>query len=319
MNNPPSISQRFVRDKNAEDLSCFSTGCTRCANSFRRFEIVRVHWECWSQCNLSCSFCYRTRSVPLRGDDAVELVQLIAYGGARDLVFAGGDPALRRDLAALCRTAKDCGLFVEIQTNADVWNDVVEEALLLADSVALSLDGLAPTHDALRGRKGNFLRVCRAMDWLEQRGVSFRVRTVATRQNVTELTTLMSLLAPYSHLGEWGIQELVQVGDAKVSWDHLHISEEIFDETFAELTRATAINIRAISSLDKKGTYAMVRSDGALYGTLGDLDGDFYPTVGDVRSPHLFDTVSRLPFNPSRQSDRYGLAISPTNQAQEGK
>ncbi|MDT0223362.1 radical SAM protein [Gordonia sp. AC31] len=312
------ISQKIDHALSGKDLSCVAAGCTRCVNSFRRFDIVRVHWECWSQCNLSCSFCYRTRSVPLRGDDAVELVQLIAYGGARDLVFAGGDPALRRDLPTLCRTAKESGLFVEIQTNADIWSDAVEEALLLADSVALSLDGLASTHDALRGRKGNFLRVCHAMDWLEQRGVSFRVRTVVTRQNVTELTTLRSLLASYSHLGEWGIQELVQIGDAKVSWDRLHISDTSFDETFSELNRASSINIRAISSQDKKGTYAMVRSDGALYGTLGDLDGDFYPTVGDVRSPHLFETVSRLPFNPSRQSDRYGLAISPTNQTQEG-
>ncbi len=82
--------------------------------------------------------------------DRISLVLLanIAASGANRIVFAGGDPSLRKDLPDLAPAAKSSGLQVEIQTNAHVTSAALEAALKHADGVGLSLDGPSPeVHD----------------------------------------------------------------------------------------------------------------------------------------------------------------------------
>jgi hypothetical protein len=37
-----------------------------CNNSLGRRGLKKAHWECWSECNLDCPFCFRTRGHLLR-------------------------------------------------------------------------------------------------------------------------------------------------------------------------------------------------------------------------------------------------------------
>lgn len=36
-----------------------------CRDAFKRIGLSKLHWECWSDCNLHCKFCYRTVDTPL--------------------------------------------------------------------------------------------------------------------------------------------------------------------------------------------------------------------------------------------------------------
>lgn len=63
----------------------------RCRGSLLSAGVQKVHWECWSHCNLRCDFCYRTMSPPLDTEQASLLLRGIRTGGANTLVFAGGD------------------------------------------------------------------------------------------------------------------------------------------------------------------------------------------------------------------------------------
>ena len=54
---------------------------------------------------------------------AVELIEKVAASGANQFVFGGGDPLQRKDLAFLASVAKQNGLGVEVQTNAQLLGD----------------------------------------------------------------------------------------------------------------------------------------------------------------------------------------------------
>ncbi|OZD64259.1 hypothetical protein CH272_13410 [Rhodococcus sp. 05-340-1] len=287
--------------------ACQKEESSLCFGAFARAGIFRVHWECWSQCNLGCGFCYRTNSTPLRGESAVRLVNLIADGGARDLVFAGGDPSLRRDISKLCSIARERGLYVEVQTNAQIWTDEVQAAAKLSNSIALSLDGLSETHDQIRKKVGNFSNVVKAMDWLEENEIEYRVRSVVTSSNVREFMELGErFLLGRPHLSEWGIQELAQIGQATASWNEFSVDDSCFLSISRQLVERFGALIKVVTADAKRGAYAMIRSDGQLYGTLGALEGIYYPVAGDLTKEHLADAVCRLPFDTARQRARYG-------------
>ena len=184
-----------------------------CINSFSQRGIRTVHWECWSKCNLSCPFCYRTYSDPLTNDQARRLVAIVATSGVRLMVFAGGDPSLRPDLPELCKLAKELGLEVEIQTNAHSRKLTLLSALSFCDSVAVSID--APTsdrHDEIRGALGNFERMMDLIGMANELAVPVRVRTVVTNLVSEDWRCLGRELSKYDNVIEWRLQELSAVG-----------------------------------------------------------------------------------------------------------
>src|SRR5215472_11967938 len=135
---------------------------TECLNSFRRLGLIKVHWECWSNCNLPCEFCYRTLGQALPTDEAKRLISAVRTGGVETIVFAGGDPSIRPDICELVSSAREQALNVEVQTNAQYTSEEFLHALRTVQLVGLSLDGPnQDVHDAFRGKPGNFERVLR--------------------------------------------------------------------------------------------------------------------------------------------------------------
>lgn len=280
--------------------------------AFSRIGIDRVHWECWSSCNLGCEFCFRTISAPVSGRDAERLVEVVAASGARVLVFAGGDPSLRQDLSSLCKLAKTLGLTVEIQTNAHSQRKRLHRACEFADSIALSLDAGDPAvHDKIRKRSGNFDRVIQFISELSGSPIQVRVRTVITAEGVPSLPDLGKRLAAATNVVEWGLQELTLVGAARQGGRVASDADLPFREIAGGITNQFGDLVRVISASDKRGAYAMIRSDGELYGTASELEGDYYPTVGSMLDTHLSELAARLPFDPILHEKRYGSSSPP--------
>lgn len=122
------------------------------------------------RCDLACGMC----DLPSRGDRGREL----DTGGLRGVLDAfrdlgvlgvgvtGGEPMLRPDLHDLLRQGSGCGMLMHLNTNGSLVER--ETGRRLADdgvaSINISLDGPdAATHDRLRGRKGSYERVVRAV------------------------------------------------------------------------------------------------------------------------------------------------------------
>ncbi len=142
-------------------------------------------------CNLRCAFC-DLYDRPERMDVAARLPALLdqAVGiGTRVAVFTGGEPFLHPGLFDAVRMAKDRGLGTNVTTNGTLverrWRQLHASGL---DSISLSLDGGAATHDALRGRPGTHARTLRALRRLCDDGrLHTAVYFVVTNRNVGEL------------------------------------------------------------------------------------------------------------------------------------
>jgi MoaA/NifB/PqqE/SkfB family radical SAM enzyme/glycosyltransferase involved in cell wall biosynthesis len=142
-------------------------------------------------CNLRCAFC-DLYDRPERMDVAARLPALLDQAvriGTRVAVFTGGEPFLHPDLFDAVRMAKDRGLGTNVTTNGTLverrWRQLHASGL---DSISVSLDGRAATHDALRGRAGTHAKALRSIERLCADGrMHTAVYFVVTNRNVGEL------------------------------------------------------------------------------------------------------------------------------------
>jgi len=166
-----------------------------------------------NQCNLSCKYCYVTRTdqrmdtfIAKRSVDAVYRSAL-AYGYTRvRLKYAGGEPTLNFDaLRAAQQRAEvlsaQTGINLEavILTNGTLLTDDQLETLLAHDiQVMVSLDGVGPYQDIQRPMGGHkdssFKLVSNTFDRLLARGISPHISVTITRQNLKGLPDLVEFL-----------------------------------------------------------------------------------------------------------------------------
>lgn len=314
----------ITSDDNLPAAFCAGCGCPAvreaCRGSLERLGAHKVHWECWSECNLSCQFCYRTRGVPLETPDAERLLAAVAAAGAETVVFAGGDPSLRRDIGHLLRRARALGLTTEVQTNAHHAPADFRQALIEADSVGLSLDGpTAEVHDRFRSTRGNFARVFKVLDLLERAGVPVIVRTVVAHPNFRQLADLGELLLPYGNVAFWHLLEFSAVGAGYRNRRMYELERVLFDEVVMQVTARYGgkLEILARRSEVKSGAYVMITPDGAVYGTAGETVDGRFPRVGSVLHDHLSELAERIEFRREVHEGRYWASSAKLRERRE--
>lgn len=147
-------------------------------------------------CNLRCSFCdlwdkpdkaSRASLLPVL-EDAVSI-------GTKVLVITGGEPLMHKELFGIVADARALGLTVNITTNGTLverrWQELVDSGV---DSLSFSIDGLAPTHDRIRGKDGAFAQTVAALDRALAHGIPCSVYFTATADNVHELLEVWALV-----------------------------------------------------------------------------------------------------------------------------
>jgi len=115
--------------------------------------------------------------------------------GRVQVVFSGGEALLNPLTVDLVRFASSKGLFVEVLTHG-FWEDQKKiEALASARParVTISVDGVGPVHDIVRGREGFFGRTEKTIQTLLRMrqmmhsDLSIRLKTVIMKQNLGEV------------------------------------------------------------------------------------------------------------------------------------
>jgi MoaA/NifB/PqqE/SkfB family radical SAM enzyme len=294
----------------------FCAGCApgpvslECQDSFTRLGIAKVHWECWSDCNMACSFCYRTRGTPLDTDQAKKLLDAVRTGGAKTITFAGGDPSIRTDIGSLIKYAKMHALRVEIQTNSHHLNAGFVAALNDADLVGVSLDGPnSEIHDGLRDKPGNFNRVLRLLQILKESNTPIIVRTIVSRSNYMVIPEIADVLERFPNIIKWSVMEFSPVGEGFSHRERYELDRDIFDEVIKKVEQ----RFNGPGKLDvykrefKVGTYALITPGGYLYGTTQATVNGLYPVVGSILKDHLVTLSRRLPFSARNHLYRYKL------------
>jgi MoaA/NifB/PqqE/SkfB family radical SAM enzyme len=160
------------------------------------------------QCNLYCGFCYDRKDVDPTKEMSFDewrraLLSVKELAGEYFISFSGGEVMLMKWFPDLLQFCADNGIKGGVLTNGTAINDKTAPRLIGANpfELSLSIDGpTAEIHDRVRGRKGSFDMVCRAVSLFrkerDRQGKSFPiiVRCVINRINLAGLPAMVDLV-----------------------------------------------------------------------------------------------------------------------------
>ncbi len=181
-----------------------------------------VIWEVTRACALACVHCradaiHRRDPRELTTDEGFQLIDQIRGFGPRLplLVFTGGDPMLRPDLAALVRYASSTGLTVALTpsgTAAATHSRLAELKDAGLSRIAVSLDAPTPeAHDAFRRVKGSYAWTMRIIDSAQELGLPLQINSTISRLTLPYLEGMATRVAEL-RVTLWALFFLIQTG-----------------------------------------------------------------------------------------------------------
>lgn len=167
----------------------------------RRLKHLIVHVT--NHCNFRCAHCFVDFETKKRDLPKETYFRLADDAGALFwLDIGGGEPFLRKDLAEII------GAFdfrvVHIPSNGSLLPQMLDQLAEIRRRkpgteilIGLSLDGLAETHDRLRGEPGSYEQVWKAFEAIRafDRRTNIKITTVVTNRTVDDVLPLMDVVA----------------------------------------------------------------------------------------------------------------------------
>ena len=220
-----------------------------------------VVWNLTRRCNLSCMHCYSDSHDEAYGGELTTregkaLLDDLAEFGVPTVLFSGGEPLTRPDLFELAAYARDRGLRCILSTNGTL---ITPEAARKIQScgfsyVGVSLDGVGPVHDKIRGKKGAYdaalagLRLCRDL------GTRVGLRFTVHKRNLDELPAAFDLLETEDiprccvyHLAYAGRGERLRRHDLEPA-ETREVVEEIFDRAQEQVRRGVRMEVLTVDN-----------------------------------------------------------------------
>lgn len=162
----------------------------------------RVDLKTGSLCNCNCCFCAQGDNRGFGNKEASELknsLLLAAREGYAEVIFTGGEAAIRPDIIELVKYAKDLGFQrIQMQSNGRRFSDFSFCKDIIsagANEFALSLHGPnSKIHDDLTGAPGAFRESVRGLRNLKVLGKKVLANTVITKKNYALLPQIAKLL-----------------------------------------------------------------------------------------------------------------------------
>ena len=207
------------------------------ANETAVHELNYLFWECTTRCNLHCRHCgsdcfAASQDVDMPLEDFLRAFDTIPAEGRANpftVVLTGGEPLLRPDIADIGRALRSRGVSWGIVSNGWFYDAAMHQKLVAAGlgALTISLDGLAESHDWMRGRPSSFARALKGVSVaaIDPR-VNFDVVTCVNKRNLSELEELYTLLQGLG-VRQWRIFTIIPIGRAAQDPD-MHLSDEEF-------------------------------------------------------------------------------------------
>jgi len=161
-----------------------------------------VVWNITRRCNLRCIHCYsNSRDISFAGElttgEGKNVLKDLAQFGSPVILFSGGEPLLRPDLAQLAEYAVDQGLRAVISTNGTLITKALAGKLqkIGLSYIGVSLDGTEKTHDAFRRTKGAYAAALTGIRNCRDAGIKVGIRFTVSKHNVQDVAAMFDLLA----------------------------------------------------------------------------------------------------------------------------
>lgn len=161
-----------------------------------------VVWNCTRVCNLKCRHCYSDSGLlsggsrELATSEAETMIEDLSSYGCPVLLFSGGEPCLRGDLAELVGFARQKGMRAALSTNGTL---LTEELVgRLADAglsyIGVSIDGGRTAHDSFRGVPGAWDKALEGIRKAKRAGIKTGLRFTVNRSNFAEIPSIFGLM-----------------------------------------------------------------------------------------------------------------------------
>jgi radical SAM protein with 4Fe4S-binding SPASM domain len=186
---------------------------------FQQFPLV-VGWELTLRCNLRCSHCASSagnaRSQELTLREALDLCDQFPDLLVQEVDFTGGEPIICEYWPEILAHLQRLEISTKILTNGyALAQDRVHQLHDLGIAgIGVSLDGLAHTHDKMRGSNGLFESIFRDIANVQKAGIPLTIITTVTSQNISELPELLVFLISQG-ISSWQLQPIFPLGRGK--------------------------------------------------------------------------------------------------------
>lgn len=133
-----------------------------------------------NECNMRCPHCYMFAGLKkdheLSTKEIFDIISSFKKHGGNNIVFSGGEIALRTDLYEILKYSYEMGMSNEILTNGTLWcADLVRRVAPLITRVQISIDGYdEDTNSHIRG-KGNFSKALKTVSMFYETNVDTEV------------------------------------------------------------------------------------------------------------------------------------------------
>jgi MoaA/NifB/PqqE/SkfB family radical SAM enzyme len=225
-----------------------------------------------SDCNQECPYCWGPQGFeqPVGTKAALRIIDRIQQVGARRIVFTGGDPLKRKDIARLLRHARQIGLEVALSTTGDELSlAFLRGSAPAIDLISLPLDGASEEVSSRTKKPGHFTAILRALEWL--RGfpaIDVKLCTPVTRHNLQDVRNIARLAEEYAETTQarvfYNIFQTFRRSMDPPDWESLLVTDKEFAALEQRLAPHARIRMNFLSRLTLDRLYAMVFPDGRL-------------------------------------------------------
>ena len=180
---------------------------------------IYVVWELTLACDQKCRHCGSRAGTPRRGelstDECLGVVNQLAAMGTREISLIGGEAYLRPDWLDLVGAIRKAGIRCSLTTGGLGVDEGMAKQMASAglQQVGVSIDGLARTHDRLRGVPGSHAAALAAVDAIRNAGMTVTANTQVGAINLPELNALCDLLVA-GGVRAWQVQLTAAIGRA---------------------------------------------------------------------------------------------------------
>ncbi len=201
-------------------------------NSYDRLKFAV--WEITLKCNLACGHCGsragEKRPDELSTGEALNLVHQMADLGITDIALIGGEAYLRPDWLEIAREITRCGMRANVTTGGYGISQETARRMKEASihNVSVSVDGMAKTHNRLRGKIDSWQQCFRSIEHLRNAGLNVGCNTQINKLTAPELPMLYQKLVD-AGAKAWQIQLTVPMGNAADNHEILLQPFELLD------------------------------------------------------------------------------------------
>jgi MoaA/NifB/PqqE/SkfB family radical SAM enzyme len=235
-------------------------------------KVATIDFHVTSECSQECPYCWGPQDYehPVDTGTALRIVSKVKEVGAGRLVFTGGDPLKRPDIALLIKHAGRVGLEVALSTTGDqLTREFLNSTLGHIDLISLPLDGPSEEVNSRTKEKEHFSAIMRALDWL--RGfpeIDVKVCTPVTRHNMHDVPGILRLVDAYAKSTKarvfYNIFQAFPRAMFDVEWEDLLVSDEQFAALEREIAGTASVKVNFLSHATLDRLYVMVFPDGNL-------------------------------------------------------